>query len=78
MTRLSQMNKRRDFEIEHERETLRERRDRRHRRNLSTIALVVLALAISAAWIILACKGSLVASLGPLGIVPMLISSRAF
>jgi hypothetical protein len=58
MTRLSQLNNPQDFELEHERETLRERRDRRLRRNLKAIATFILVLALAAASVITAFDGS--------------------
>jgi len=48
MTHLSRLRKPEDFDREHERETLRERRDRRLRRNLKCVAACILVLAISA------------------------------
>jgi hypothetical protein len=58
MTRLSQLSNPHEFELEHERETLRERRDRRLRRNLKCVAACILVLAFSAASLVTAFHGS--------------------
>ncbi len=58
MTRLSQLSNPHEFELEHERETLRERRDRRLRRNLKSAAAFILVLALAATWLITAIHGS--------------------
>ena len=58
MTRLSQLQRPEDFELEFRRESARERRARRHRQNLKAATTSIVVVAFGAAAVIAAIHGA--------------------